>query len=271
MKINRILFAGLAFALSAITVLAYFDWKKVTLESKDGNRVYKKVDIRGRVRLVKQLSDKPCVLGRTWGYDRNGIWVTDGCRAEFEYERDKDDDNGGGNWIGDLIGGGGNKWDTKRVRVESDGGKRVYKRIDTSGGVKLVKRLSDKPCTLGRTWGYDRNGIWVDDGCRADFEVRVSSSGGGNNKPWIPGRVPSWAVGTWTGYRRPADGIQLTIRSDGTCYLRKDGDLTEGRRGDANSSRVRFGDSEFTLEQDGKDRLRLIPLNTGSGVLYFRK
>jgi hypothetical protein len=26
-------------------------------------------------------------------------------------------------------------------------------------------------CRLGDTWGYDRNGIWVDRGCAADFRV----------------------------------------------------------------------------------------------------
>lgn len=37
----------------------------------------------GDVRMVRQLSDKPCVEGQTWGQSRNGVWVTRGCRAEF--------------------------------------------------------------------------------------------------------------------------------------------------------------------------------------------
>ena len=32
---------------------------------------------------LRQLSRAACIQGRTWGYGRNGIWVSDGCRAEF--------------------------------------------------------------------------------------------------------------------------------------------------------------------------------------------
>jgi hypothetical protein len=38
--------------------------------------------------------------------------------------------------------------------------------------VTLLRQRSDTPCVQGRTWGVDRAGIWVDRGCRADFEVR---------------------------------------------------------------------------------------------------
>lgn len=37
--------------------------------------------------------------------------------------------------------------------------------------VRLVRQRSDARCIRGRTWGIDRSGIWVDRGCRADFEV----------------------------------------------------------------------------------------------------
>jgi hypothetical protein len=43
--------------------------------------------------------------------------------------------------------------------------------VNTSGGVRLVRQRSDADCVYNRTWGYDRRGIWVDRGCRADFEV----------------------------------------------------------------------------------------------------
>jgi hypothetical protein len=29
----------------------------------------------------------------------------------------------------------------------------------------------------GRTWGFDGNGIWVEDGCRAEFQVDVPRGG----------------------------------------------------------------------------------------------
>jgi len=38
--------------------------------------------------------------------------------------------------------------------------------------VRLISQRSEARCVQGRTWGVDRSGIWVDRGCRADFEVR---------------------------------------------------------------------------------------------------
>ena len=58
------------------------------------------------------------------------------------------------------------------VSCSSDDMKRHYCDADTRGGVRLVKQHSDAACREGETWGYDRRGIWVDRGCRADFEVR---------------------------------------------------------------------------------------------------
>lgn len=58
-----------------------------------------------------------------------------------------------------------------RVRCQSDDYDRTYCQADTRGGVRLIRQLSDADCVSGRTWGYDRRGIWVARGCRADFEV----------------------------------------------------------------------------------------------------
>ncbi|HPF73152.1 MAG: DUF3011 domain-containing protein [Rhodanobacteraceae bacterium] len=40
----------------------------------------------GRVELARQLSKSSCRLGRTWGYTRHDVWVSDGCRAEFRVD-----------------------------------------------------------------------------------------------------------------------------------------------------------------------------------------
>lgn len=37
--------------------------------------------------------------------------------------------------------------------------------------VRMVRRFSDSGCTFNRDWGYDQRGIWVENGCRASFEV----------------------------------------------------------------------------------------------------
>ena len=35
------------------------------------------------VALVKSTGTGPCLLGRTWGYDATGVWVSDNCGGEF--------------------------------------------------------------------------------------------------------------------------------------------------------------------------------------------
>ena len=52
-------------------------------ESSDGRTRECAANTRAGVQLVRQLSRAACIQGRTWGYGRNGIWVSDGCRAEF--------------------------------------------------------------------------------------------------------------------------------------------------------------------------------------------
>jgi hypothetical protein len=58
------------------------------------------------------------------------------------------------------------------ITCSSDDMRRHYCDADTRGGVRLLRQRSDADCRQGSTWGYDRRGIWVDRGCRADFEVR---------------------------------------------------------------------------------------------------
>jgi hypothetical protein len=35
------------------------------------------------VALVRSSGEAPCLLGKTWGYDDTGVWVSDGCSGEF--------------------------------------------------------------------------------------------------------------------------------------------------------------------------------------------
>jgi hypothetical protein len=62
-------------------------------------------------------------------------------------------------------------------------GERQTCAADTSGGVTLVTVLSQTPCELGKTWGYDTTGIWVSDGCVAVFSVVRAASLAGSFTP----------------------------------------------------------------------------------------
>jgi hypothetical protein len=60
---------------------------------------------------------------------------------------------------------------TNRISCSSENGQRMYCDVDTRGGVQLTRRLGRAACQQGSSWGYDRRGIWVDRGCRAEFTV----------------------------------------------------------------------------------------------------
>jgi Protein of unknown function (DUF3011) len=58
------------------------------------------------------------------------------------------------------------------VTCASQAGERQHCAADTSNGVVLERSSGEAPCLLGKTWGYDDAGIWVSDGCTAEFVVR---------------------------------------------------------------------------------------------------
>lgn len=70
--------------------------RTLTCNSKDYRREFCRADIGGRVWLVRQISQSPCIEGRTWGYDERGVWVDQGCQATFGYNERTDDRPGGG-------------------------------------------------------------------------------------------------------------------------------------------------------------------------------
>src|SRR5690242_12712434 len=55
----------------------------VTCISKQGERQACKADASAGVALLHSKGESPCLLGKNWGYDDNGVWVSNGCGAEF--------------------------------------------------------------------------------------------------------------------------------------------------------------------------------------------
>ena len=76
----------------------------------------------------------------------------------------------------------------RQVTCASDDGKRHLCRVDTSRGVQMTNQRSGSACIQGQTWGYSRQGIWVDRGCRADFYLGSGWRPGGPGGPGAPGR-----------------------------------------------------------------------------------
>lgn len=117
-----------------------------------------------RAVITRQISGSPCTQGQTWGWQGSTIWVDRGCRAEFtvyEYgaaNRDVTEYND------PRVNGS--------LRCESND--EHYRLCSTQRplrGARLVRQISGSPCTEGQTWGWKQEGVWVDRGCRADFEL----------------------------------------------------------------------------------------------------
>lgn len=79
-----------------------------------------------------------------------------------------------GNWGGS--GGSWNDWNGRIVRCESWNYRYARCNLATSGGARLARVIAGD-CRQGRTWGFDarRNFVWVNRGCRADFQGRHGS------------------------------------------------------------------------------------------------
>ena len=170
----------------------------VRCDSK-GPRKVCSADTRGGVSLRYQYSDEGCWQNNTWGFTDSGIWVSNGCKADFnvgavpppksQAEKDNSGDALAGLLIGALAGvaigaavANNNRpapppdpgYDGYRRQVRCESNRMDYVRCNV-GRVRyaeLSRQYSGSPCIYGETWGYRRDTIWVDRGCRADFWVR---------------------------------------------------------------------------------------------------
>ncbi len=59
--------------------------RRLTCESRDGQPRTCAAPVAGEVRLTRRLSSARCDEGRSWWWTLDGITVTEGCWAEFEY------------------------------------------------------------------------------------------------------------------------------------------------------------------------------------------
>lgn len=135
-------------------------------ESDEGRTRQCEADTQGGVTLLRQLSDSACTEGQTWGFSRNGIWVTQGCRAEF------------------ATGYGGRRSaarDRGIFRCESADGRWHLCPLKEPGRVDLIKQLSRSVCVRDHSWGRDNRGVWVALGCRGEFRMAGGWRGGGED------------------------------------------------------------------------------------------
>jgi Protein of unknown function (DUF3011) len=114
----------------------------------------------GRVhsaQLVRQFSSSACILGRTWGWQTNGIWVSEGCAGEFVVRASAPPPPPP---VQNLV-----SCESREYRYN-------FCAVGRVRSAQLVQQRSQAPCLQGRTWGWTRDGIWVDQGCEGTFRVR---------------------------------------------------------------------------------------------------
>jgi DUF3011 family protein len=133
----------------------------VRCESRANRIEHCTADTRKGVRLVRKFSVSDCVEDVDWGHDDKGIWVARGCRAEFRTGVDEA--------VPDQAGAKDSR--TTKFSCESTGRQRQRCDIAVKVGVDLFRQISKTRCVRDRNWGWDSGGIWVDQGCRAEFSV----------------------------------------------------------------------------------------------------
>ena len=205
MNPSRLFLATSSLALAALFAAPSASAETITCESRNGNYQACAVDTRGGVSLSRQLSSQGCWQNDTWGYDRNRIWVSNGCRAQFnvggssssgdnknnavaaavvvglvgaailanknkrDRDRDRNDDYGN-----DWGNGNGNNWGSPRQTFRCESRNNNYTNCNSGrvrGQVEVYRQLSRNSCSYGQSWGMDGGRVWVDKGCRAEFAV----------------------------------------------------------------------------------------------------
>jgi hypothetical protein len=186
--------------------------QRIRCESDDGRERYCAVDAAGGVRLARTVSRAPCIEGQSWRWDRRGIYVRNGCRADFDV-RGSDGWGGGGGW------GGGNRY--SEVVCAAPGDRETFCRAPNDGRVRLVREQGPGRCVEGESWRAEPGGIRVRRGCIGRFGIYVSggwgggSDGGWNDRPSGPFEVRCESrSGRWTTCPVDIDGPVELRRQD---------------------------------------------------------
>ncbi len=145
----------------------YGQQRSLRCESTGSRRAFCPANTMGRVRIMRQLSNRACIQGRNWTYNSRGVYVSQGCRAIFAVGRSNGyrDPNAvvSDNHYRDASG--------RIIHCESTASGRTY--CGDSHSNYSMSGNRDPDCVEGQTWGRDSRGVWVSGDCDADF----SSSG----------------------------------------------------------------------------------------------
>jgi hypothetical protein len=193
------------------------------------------------------------------------------------------------------------------IRCESSNYQYNMCRVDTHGFVRLQRQISRTDCRQGRNWDYDRRGIWVDDGCAAEFLVEsrhhtehhddhngekavaavaaialiaAAASAANSNKHedryhdneyhhgGHSSYLPGWMIGQFKGYNTKFGAtVRANISNDGRARLQVENTRLEGY---VNDGRLYVGDAEFYIERAG-DGFNTVQAGDRSNVVHYER
>jgi Protein of unknown function (DUF3011) len=137
----------------------------ISCVSKKGERQVCPADTSAGVALLRSTGDSSCLLGKTWGYDNAGIWVSDGCGGEFAVGSTSEA-SGGSDFVGTFEPYGQLRThlaafnDTAEVQ---DNATRVGINFKTRGAIKMF---------AGAEWGVNL--------VQSETQFNLSASGTGD-------------------------------------------------------------------------------------------
>lgn len=184
----------------------------------------------GYVTMVRQLSSSPCQQGKTWDYDRRGIWVDDGCRAKFRIES------------GDHSG---------------DHSKDSSKDAKVAAGVILGAAI------LGAVLNNNKD---HDDGDRYDPDSKYNDDAyhGSRHTSYVPG----WLVGTFRGHNPLYNtDVVMSIQEDGRVRADANGQIVTGY---INDERLHVGNVVFDISRTRGGFVTSQEGNRENEVVYHR-
>lgn len=180
---------------------------------------------------------------------------------------------------------------SQTIQCKSDHYRYRYCRVQTDDHVRLERQRSNADCRRGYSWDYDRHGVWVNHGCDADFRVGRGGSDDHRDKALAAGAavagiaviaalaaqgnrgqqsadIPSWAVGTFTGYDpRVGADVELTILPGGSVSGHAGATSFEGRFAD---SVLRTERQAFRVERQGSGFVAIDERDANHRVSYRR-
>jgi hypothetical protein len=108
--------------------------------------------------------------------------------------------------------------ESRRVACSSKVGERQHCVADTSAGVALDRSTGEAACLLGKTWGYDDQGIWVAEGCAGEFVLGLAAAESTPAETPKKKQQPSPRIESW-GEFEPGDGFLVGRSSAGELEI----------------------------------------------------